>query len=212
MLDLSVITVAVDGLAPLGAVMTSSWYHVKQRQHDFFVKMSSERNGAVDEPFNFAMDLTRDYNTRTSKQLDSVIQCDDHVGSAITVLKNRIRNSDRTKFVTYRTINPTLDMHAVYSHRKRENFIDEYHRLSFSRLRLSSHNLKIETGRWSRQPRELRLCVCGQVQDEMHVIQFCPLTERFRYFHPTPVTFPGTLIESRTRRDFKLIHDMLNVY
>ena len=193
------------GVPPLQAL-------VKQRQHDFFVKMNSEKNGAVDEPFNFAMDLTRDYNTRTSKQLDSVIQCDDHVGSAVNVLKNRIRNSDRTKFVTYRTINPTLDMHAVYSHRKRENFIDEYHRLSFSRLRLSSHNLKIETGRWSRQPRELRLCVCGQVQDEMHVIQFCPLTERFRYFHPTPVTFPGTLIESRTRRDFKLIHDMLNVY
>ena len=79
-------------------------------------------------------------------------------------------------------------------------------------FRLSSHNLKIETGRWTRQPRELRLCLCGQVQDEMHVIQFCPLTERLRYFHPTPVTFPGTLIESRTRRDFKLIHDMLNVY
>ena len=47
------------GVPPLQAL-------VKQRQHDFFVKMNTDRNGAVDEPFNFAMDLTRDYNTRTS--------------------------------------------------------------------------------------------------------------------------------------------------
>ena len=121
--------------------------------------MNSIRNGAVDEPFNFAMDLNRNYNARSLKQLDSVMQYDDHVSSAVDVLKNRIRNSDRATFVTYRTIHPTLDMHAVYSRRKRQSFIDEYHRLSFSRFRLSSHNLKIETGRWSIQPREC-VCVC----------------------------------------------------
>ena len=30
------------------------------------------------------------------------------------------------------------------------------------------------------EPRELRLSLCEQVEDEMHVIQFWPLTERHR--------------------------------
>ena len=133
---------------------------VKQGQHDFFVKMNPERNGAVDEHFNFAMDLTRNYNARTFKQLDGVMQCDDHVSSAVEFLKNQIPNSDRTQFIIYRTINPTIDMPAVHSRLERENLVDDHHRLSFSRFRLSSHNLKTETGRWFRQPREVFVCAC----------------------------------------------------
>ena len=91
---------------------------VKQGQHDFFVKMNPERNGAIDDPYHFAMDLTRTYNARTFKQLDGVMQCDDHVSIAVEFLKNQIPNSDRTQFIIYRTINPTIDMPAVHSRLK----------------------------------------------------------------------------------------------
>ena len=47
-------------------------------------------------------------------------------------------------------------------------------------LSLSSHNLKIETGRWSRIPRENRLCECGEVQDELHITLLCPKTNAMR--------------------------------
>ena len=39
-----------------------------------------------------------------------------------------------------------------------DRLVPEYNRKAFTRLRLSSHKLKIETGRWSRIPKEARRC------------------------------------------------------
>ena len=52
-------------------------------------------------------------------------------------------------------------------------------------MRLSSHSLAVEVGRWNRRgrgslPLEERLCICGQVQTEQHVIEMCPRTENIR--------------------------------
>ena len=50
-----------------------------------------------------------------------------------------------------------------------------------TRLRLGSHYLRVETGRWSRTPLELRTCPCmTDVQTETHVLLNCPLTEHLR--------------------------------
>ena len=114
--------------------------------------------------------------------------------------------------MTYREINPTLVAHDVYNKHCTESFIDELYRLAFTRLRLSSHNLRIETGRWARLPRERRLCQCGCVQVERHVVEQCPLTERFRSFHTTEVIFPDSLVNAKTPRDFRLIYDIMSVY
>ena len=43
----------------------------------------------------------------------------------------------------------------------------------------------IETGRWSRIPREKRLCTCGAIQTEEHVICFCPLSDHVRSESPS---------------------------
>ena len=59
--------------------------------------------------------------------------------------------------------------------------IPEYQRVSFSPLRLSAHSLAIETGRWSRIPRESRVYSCGEgVQTEAHVLAECEKTEHSR--------------------------------
>jgi hypothetical protein len=52
------------------------------------------------------------------------------------------------------------------------------HRKALTRLRVSSHNLAVERGRWTRPstPSELRLCRhpgCDCVEDEMHVLVSC---------------------------------------
>ena len=62
-------------------------------------------------------------------------------------------------------------------------FIPDYLHVSFSRIRLISHSLKIETGRWSRIPRERRVCQCDntQLQTEAHVLISCPLTQNIRH-------------------------------
>ena len=62
-------------------------------------------------------------------------------------------------------------------------YVPDYIRVSFSRLRLMSHSLKVETGRWSRIPREARLCDrcdAQQVQDEEHMLITCSSTQHLR--------------------------------
>ena len=61
--------------------------------------------------------------------------------------------------------------------------IPEFQRIAFTRIRTSSHRLRVETGRWTRpqNPRENRLCLCNSdVQTESHVLLECPLTAHIR--------------------------------
>ncbi len=48
----------------------------------------------------------------------------------------------------------TLEMGTVYT----ECVASEFKRIVYTRFRLSAHNLKVETGRWARLPREERVC------------------------------------------------------
>ena len=61
--------------------------------------------------------------------------------------------------------------------------VPESDRVAFTRICLGSHFLKIETCRWARIERERRLCACGQIQTEQHILLNCPftLTIRARY-------------------------------
>ena len=72
-------------------------------------------------------------------------------------------------------------MHPIYA--ARSPAVHEIHRIAWTRLHLSAHTLAIEEGRWNRRgrlPVEERLCPCGAVQDEVHVVQHCPATEHLR--------------------------------
>lgn len=121
----------------------------------------------------------------------------------------------RQEDVTYRTLlNPELAVHDVYSSRV---YIPDFTRTAFSRLRLMSHNLRIETGRWSRTPTELRLCDCGErrVQDEAHVLLECPMSNdcRLGFEMLNFASFQG-LMNEREQCDklCKYVHKVLNVY
>ena len=83
-----------------------------------------------------------------------------------------------SKAVTYRSINPTLSVHEAYT---TSDYIDERQRIVFTKFRLSSHHLKIETGRWARLAVEDRVCGCGTaIQDEPHVLLRCIKTKEVR--------------------------------
>ncbi len=82
---------------------------------------------------------------------------------------------------TYRDINSDLSVHPMY---QPNHYICELHRIATTRPRFSSHRLRIETGRWSRIPREERLCSCGENnQTESHVLLQCPQTALLRLEH-----------------------------
>ena len=95
----------------------------------------------------------------------------------------KIALADTTRRKTYyQTMNPTLSRHIIYS----SPSVPEYARISVSRLRLSSHHLRIETGRWARIERNRRVCRCDDIspQDEEHVLFKCPITASVRSVFP----------------------------
>ena len=129
-------------------------------------------------------------------------------------VNNQILLSNSSRCEVYKYMNPSLSVHPVY--RVRHN-INEFHRLSFTRSRVSGHNLGIETGRWNRRgrgriPVEERLCECGSVQTEQHVIQDCPKSLQIRdtyHFDCMEDLFSSTYSDEIV---CKIIHDILKLY
>ena len=102
-------------------------------------------------------------------------------------VKTNILQSDTTRRMTYLIINPKL---MPYQSMKNIN-MKEQDRLALTRLRLSSHHLKVETGRWARIPRERRVCPCqeGMIQDEHHVFLHCAKSQPLREQYYNVLTF-----------------------
>ena len=76
-------------------------------------------------------------------------------------------DNQRYRFKTYLEMNPSL---------QQSPFIDNLNALSgdIIRFRLGSHVLPIETGRWTRTPRDERLCRrCNVLGDERHPLYSC---------------------------------------
>ena len=97
------------------------------------------------------------------------------------------------------------------------SMVPEYARIATSRLRLSSHNLRVETGQWSRTNRCDRVCRCNNraVQDENHVLFECNLSAHVRARYPEFVQFT-TMKEMFDTEDVVRIayfcHEILRCY
>ena len=187
-------------LPPLNALLA-------QKQYNFFKTAIEKRSDIANEdPFMFVWSLLKRFNIPLAQKVDAVLEFPDHVERGIAELKRRISASDRTKSVLYSRLNPEFVTHPVYCSRL---LIPETYRISFTRLRLTSHNLRSETGRWSRLPAERRLCPCGGIQDEEHIIMSCPKTHALRTALSDPPIFPDILHKSDIE-SFKYIHEVLN--
>ena len=86
--------------------------------------------------------------------------------------------NQKNKLRTYRL----LKKNCLY-----ENYLsivtNAKHRAALTKLRISAHNLEIETGRYKKIPSSSRKCtVCDQnkVEDEMHFLLECKLYENER--------------------------------
>ena len=173
-------------------------HEVQIRRKRFLEKKLA--NIDMEEPFHYIYDICRGENTPGYRFLNSCM-ADNINGSSLDQLKNEIRNKPEaaTKYYTYREIlNKSLHMHKVYN----ENvYVPDYMRTAFTRLRIMSHDLRIETGRWSRTPRDLRVCNCDlqTVQSEAHVLIDCPRSrakrQKFRNLNYANI---DTLFEEET--------------
>ena len=96
--------------------------------------------------------------------------------------QSSVQESSSTRRMAYKALNPSLSRNKMYD----DPTCPEYARLAATRMRLSSHRLKFEMSRWSRQSRENCICSCplNAVQDEQHVLLNCPLTKSLRDIAP----------------------------
>ena len=163
---------------------------VKASQKKFITDILTRREGMKDDPLMLVWSICRDANTRGYRYLKSVIDNDDPIQSDIARRRLEVSTSEKTKSKTYVSINPELSVWPAYN----RSVIPEYQRVSVTRFRVSSHNLAIETGRWTRTPREKRLCLCGTVQTEEHVVCFCPRTAELRAKYPLNYTSVAAVV------------------
>ena len=117
---------------------------VRSRQNRFFEKVG-ERNDVMNDPLMFTLSLSHRENHVVSRYINEVMEEVDILASDLRVRKEKIQLSTRTQLMTYQIMNPNLSVHPLYESIDRVG--DDYLRISFSRFRLSSHRLKIETGR-----------------------------------------------------------------
>ena len=139
---------------------------IRRRQMNFISKVR-ERDDFANTPLGRAIHLAGTVGSPMGVYYRKLLTLDANpTFVALDAIKQRVTSSDATRLVTYRSLKTCLNVHPVYTN----NEVNELYRISFSRLRLSSHYLRIETGRWSWIPRPNRTCTCGNnIQTEGHV-------------------------------------------
>ena len=188
---------------------------VKNKQHKFVHIMCQERAQLVDDPLMYVLNLIVNTNTVTGRTVNQMItQNVPEPSIAMQNVKDNLANNISSRRVTYMTINPDLEHHYVY---KERHTINETHRLSFTKLRTSGHSLACETGRWNRRgrgrlPLEERICRCGEIQTESHVVQYCPLTHDIRQQYQFSLLQELFSDNCHPAMACKIIHEILSVY
>ena len=142
------------------------------------------KNRDMEEPFQIVFEMCKNMNSPGFRFIQKVISKDENEISLMSIIQN-VTIKTGSKFETYKeVVNPNSETHEIY---KNTVYIPDYLRKQVTRLRLASHNLKVETGRWSRTPKENRVCPCDNesIQDEKHVLLHCPLSRSFRQEYGT---------------------------
>ena len=89
----------------------------------------------------------------------------------------------------------SLSVHRLYRHLEYNDYLftmpNNYIRIALTRLRLGSHHLSSERGRWNRTEFHERKCIiCDDVEDEYHFVLCCP-----RYHELRSKYIPKTLYQ-----------------
>ena len=189
---------------------------IKYRQHKFFHSMWQKRSQYDDDPLAFTIKITIDSNTPTSRTVREMVFTDvSDLCVSMQKVRDDILNSNSSRRTTYKDINPHLSLHCIY---RDKHAVNDIHRISFTQLRVSGHSLACETGRWNQRDRgrlevNERLCVCGSIQTEKHVVQDCHLTQHIRdhyQFSTLDQLFNDNHLSLGNM--CKAIHDILSTY
>lgn len=152
---------------------------IEKQQVNFLRRLTSRANypgSYIQRVVSLAIETRCPAGIILQERLRALHRGNDILASSFESLQHQIRQATTTRRSAYTRINPALDTHPVYE----DEDVPEHWRTAFTRLRLSSHHLAYERGRWSRTPPEQRLCACGHTQTDEHVLLNCALTEPIR--------------------------------
>ena len=154
--------------------------------------------------------VARQNNTAAASYIDKILSFNEtsFILSDMNLTAEQCLLETGSKFVTYKSINPLMSKHEIYT----SCHIPEYQRISFTRFRTGSHFLRVETGRWSRLPRESRTCDCNgvDIQDEEHIIMTCSHLNDLRTGYPSLIFEADHFFNNNTEDSAKFIHEALN--
>ena len=126
---------------------------------------------------------------------------------------NRLSESplERTKLRLYLSMNPELSVHPLYKVKDTEHALEDL-RIAFTRIRLRSHKLRSETGRWSGIPSDQRFCPhCSDtIQNEEHILR-CPSTLAIRNSFNVTTTDIHAILESPSKTDLMCLKQCLKL-
>ena len=162
---------------------------IYKRQLTFYTKLKNDKleqpHSTVAHIFNTAIEKNIHF-LRHYKQLDMTFNNPDecykcYVKSFIDTSVQKVREKglieNDSSYGLYLCINQNLLSPKMY----REILCFETERLTITRYRTGSHNLKIQTGRHNNIAREMRTCICqASIQTLEHVLCSCSLTLELR--------------------------------
>ena len=150
---------------------------VKHRQSKFLRKMLKQRDGMSEtDPLMFTLAYMKNNCESISRYIHDVMQKEDYIVADRDELCRQLREipPERTKLHLYSRLNPDLSVHPLYQVTDSQSCVEDNLRITFTRIRLCSHSLRSETGRWNRVPPDQRFCPhCNEqsIQDEEHLLQ-----------------------------------------
>ena len=105
----------------------------------------------------------------------------------LVVLKQRLTDNFLQEWQSRLNDSSSAAFYITFSNFCLDIVLTKKFRVAMTRLRVSSHRLNIEAGRWSRPqvtPREERKClICNKLEDEYHFLFECALYDSERNSH-----------------------------
>ena len=104
----------------------------KQRQRKFFNNTWRERMEMVDDPWVHVLRLVLGSNTTTARYVSDLISVEkDDIEEALQKIRESVLESESSRKVTYKVLNPNFEVHEVYT---KKMFVNDKLRVSFSRM------------------------------------------------------------------------------
>ena len=180
---------------------------VKHRQSKFLQCMFEQRRDLEEsDPLMHTLSFMRQNNPVLYTHIDELMQRDikNDLKFEYDALCSKLRDSapEKTKLSLYLTMNPDLSVHPLYKVADSEKALRDNLRITFTRIRICSHRLRSETGRWNGTPSDQRFCPhCNDsIQDEEHILQ-CPATLNIRNNYSVSTTDIHELLENPSKTD-----------